>query len=496
MIFSLPEYVKTLQKEVRSLRIHNQLLQRSHLSQKGENTKLKEEIKRLKEEQKKLKQEKRRLEKEHEKLKREIEKITKTNNRYKVSLFDHGNFKQSTGCQKKKKRGGQVGHADTNRDSKREYASYERKRISASSCGNCGHELAHTNATKEKVLMDIQINTQILKLIVSSERQWCGNCHKETRAQHPQSLPFTEYGINTFMMIMIFRFKSHQSLGKISTVFEIAYGLNLPKSTIAHILMQAKEYLKEKYENLKQAIRDGSIMYNDETGWRVKDKSAWMWIMASEKQTIYVAGESRGKGIMEEMYGNAKSYSMHDGYGGYTNTVPKEKQLYCWAHILRFVHEETILSKKDSVEWHAKEELVVLYQTIRAHPEYTSEQKEFVLSEKIDELLAIPQENQTLKNILHRLETQRDGLIRSLIVTTDGTNNLAERELRPLAISRNISYGSDTYQGMETTAILASITQTIGRDKTQQFLPTLRDYFHKGIQQKYSQYKHAPTFTD
>ena len=61
------------------MRIHNQLLIRSHQTQKEGVIKLKEEIKRLKEEQKKLKQEKRRLEKEQEKLKREIEKLIKTN---------------------------------------------------------------------------------------------------------------------------------------------------------------------------------------------------------------------------------------------------------------------------------------------------------------------------------------------------------------------------------------------------------------------------------
>ena len=45
-------------------------------------------------------------------------------------------------------------------------------------------------------------------MILQSERQWCSNCKCEINACHPQSLPFTEYGLNTFMMIMILRFKS------------------------------------------------------------------------------------------------------------------------------------------------------------------------------------------------------------------------------------------------------------------------------------------------
>src|SRR5438045_2867566 len=48
------------------------------------------------------------LEKENERLKKEIEKLTKTNNRYQVSLFDHGNFRHPDKCNKKPN-GGQTG---------------------------------------------------------------------------------------------------------------------------------------------------------------------------------------------------------------------------------------------------------------------------------------------------------------------------------------------------------------------------------------------------
>jgi len=273
------------------------------------------------------------------------------------------------------------------------------------------------------------------------------------------------------------------------------FGLKISTSGVGTLLDQAKKYLKEKYEELKQAVRTGEIMHNDETGWRVRGKSAWMWIMANETITVYVAAESRSKGIMEEMYGNSKAYSMHDGYCGYTNTIPYDKQLYCWAHVLRFVHEETILETKDSIASVIKERLVTLYQIIRSHPEYSREQKEQFLTHELDEILTIPAETRTIKNILHRLKTQKDGLIRALLVTSDGTNNLAERELRPLAISRNISYGSGSYSGMETTAILASITQTITRDKARQYFPTLKTYLHEGIQKKHPQCKHPPSFT-
>jgi len=59
-----------------------------------------------------------------------------------------------------------------------------------------------------------------------------------------------------------------------------------------------------------------------------------------------------------------------------------------------------------------------------------------------------------------RLRMQKEGLIRALLSTPDGTNNLAERELRPMVINRRISNGSNTFGGMETSAVLASLVQT------------------------------------
>lgn len=487
MLYSLPEYVHKLRVDLRHSSIHNQTLQRTHLLQK-------KKIEELLQKNKELQQELKKVKKEKEKLKQEIEKITKTQNRYKVALFDHGNFKNPQG-QEKKKKGGQKGHADTNQDIQRNYAAYQKQRIFTHACGKCGKTLARVTGTKDKTLIDIQINTELIQMIISSERQWCKTCKTEVRATYPSSLPFTEYGLNTFMVVLHLRFKGKQSFSTIAHTLNGLFGLSISKAGVGTLLAQAKTYLQGKYEQLKKTIREGSVMYNDETGWSVRGKSAWMWIMASQTETLYVAAESRGKGIMQEMYGNAKSYSMHDGYAGYTNTVPYEKQLYCWAHLLRFVHEETVLAVKDSPEWLIKEKLVFLYQQIRSHPEYSKEQKEKFLSAETKSLLSIKPKNKTMENILHRLKTQRDGLIRALLVTEDGTNNLAERELRPLAISRNISYGSDTYSGMETTAILASIIQTISRDKTKPMLPTLKAYLQEGIQEKYPHYKHSPLFS-
>ena len=390
------------------------------------------------------------LDREVEKLKKEIDRLTKTNSRYQVALFDHGNFKNPTEDNKKNK-GGQSGHPDTNRESVEDFQLFERKRIFAKRCGRCNRPLKRANATKQKILLDIIINPQIIKMILESERQWCKTCKVEVSAKDSRTLPFTEYGINTFMMVMILRFKCYSSLSNIAAVIAVSHGLVLSKSEVSNLLAKAKIYLSSHYQRLITAVRKGEVMYNDETGWLVRGQSAWMWIMASEEATVYKAAESRGKGIMEEIYENSNSYSMHDGLASYLKSIPQGKHLYCWAHFLRFCFEESVMEKKTSQAVSIRDKLVSIYRLKKQHPDYLVKKLEFILTAKLDEILQVRSENGSIKAIQERLRVQKDGLVRALLYTPDGTNNLSERELRPIVINKKISYGSDSFSGMETT---------------------------------------------
>lgn len=507
------EQIAFCKRIITKLRAETILLRKETFHAKGKIQQLEKEIEKWKQKintlrigNEKLRQERDRLKKEEERLKKEIEKLTKTNSRYQVSLFDHGNFTHPEKKDKKSK-GGQVGHRDTNREKHENYATYGHKRVFAKTCGKCGCFLKRAKGVRRKILLDIVINPEIVKLIIESERQWCGTCRKEVSARDPQTLPFTEYGINTFMLGMLLRFKAHASFANIATVITISHGLTLAKSDISNLLQAGAGFLGKRYEVLKEAVRCGKVMYNDETGWLVHGKKAWMWIMATadKKQTdgtietgitVYVAAESRGKGIFAEMYGNSKAVSMHDGNSSYESITGEEKTAYCWTHVLRFAFEETIKLSSEHLACTIRNRLVDLYQAIRRNHQWTKEQKEKVLREELDSVTAIQSTDQTVNNILYRVTTQKEGLISALLITPDGTNNRSERELRHMAIKRSISNGSDTYKGMETTAVIGSVLQTLHRNKLLPFLPTLQTYIQEGISEKYSQYIHTASYDD
>ena len=454
------------------------------------------------EEKEKFKKENEKLRRENEKLQRKLKTKTKTNHRLLQALFLHGNFKKKTPG--KGKSGGQFGHKDTNQDKKRDYSSFSKKRVYAQQCGNCGNKLNRVQGFKKKTFIDIQINTNVIKLLLESERQWCSNCHKEVTARYPQALPFTEYGINTFMIIMLQRFRGNGSTQTVADVLLYGFGLKLSTSVILSILEQAKKYLQGKYDELIEAVRKGEIMYADETGWQIKGEKAYMWLMATADtkhngevipgKTVFVPAETRGKGIFESMYGDSKAFCMHDGYSTYESVTGETYCLYCWAHVIRYAFEETVNLPSEHTACQIRDKLVDLYLSIREHTRWSKKKKEHYLRKEFASILARESSDETVNNIQHRLQTQKRGLILALLLTEDGTNNLAEREFRKLVISRYISHGSASFEGMVTTAVLGSILQTLHRDKTSPFLSTLNSHLTDGIQKKYPQYKHPPSF--
>jgi len=462
------------QQELPTLRMSTSVLKRQR-------QKAVQEVGYWKEKYQREKQEKDKLKREVDRLKREIERLTKTANRYQVALFDHGNFK-SPDAKDKKPKGGQPGHTDTNREGCEDRQGYQRVRVFACRCPDCGQPLSRVKSTQQKLLLDVVVNPQAVKMIIDSERQWCGKCRKEVNAKDDRSLPFTEYGINTFMVALLLRYRCHLPLAKVSLVLEIGYGLRVSPGSLTGLLRQAKNYLKQKYDRLKQSIRGGKLIYTDETGWQVRGKNVWMWIMASEEATVYVAAESRGKGIAQEMYGTSQAYSMHDGYGGYTKVIASDKQLYCWAHLLRFCFEETVNQPPGSDGVHIRDQLVTLYR-LKTNPAYSDQP--LLLEQTVDRqmaaLLAAQTTDPTANILLRRLRQQHMGLVRALVVSPNGTNNLAEQELRPIALARKISYGSDTFAGMETTAVLASIIQTHTRTRPDRFFSSLSSDLRAGF---------------
>lgn len=293
------------------------------------------------------------------------------------------------------------------------------------------------------------------------EKAYCQKCKKW---QSAISLPNHKVilGKNIQKYICYLSVMCRLSFTQIQNVLLDTYALNISQGEIAKILERESVRLRPFFEQLRVKIRSEPGVHLDETGWKLLqggDKGyAWVMSGVESNESIFLAGESRGKGNADQLMGEEfEGFVVSDDYGAYRKL--KKHQL-CWAHLLRKFRDmarsgEISESQRESCK---KEyaRLCRLYDDLkgnRVKERYNEFAKRLaVLSvTKPNDPKKLSRIKQTLKrNIPNYLTCLSDPRIPL-------TNNQAERVLRHLVLKRKISFGSLTKRTAENFAVLVSV---------------------------------------
>jgi transposase len=473
----LPLYVNILRKDVRLLNIHNQQLQRSHQLQKNKSDKLEEENHSLRKENIVLKKEKQKLEEELEKVKRERDS-------YKGLVFKEKRVCSNPSSHKNsgKKRGGQIGHTGISR--KKPEVVDHHIHAHLTNCPHCGNPLETTASVATHTVVDVP-HWSLMKQIATEytiERQWCRNCHKEVRAVPFGVIPHSRLGVNLFTMVMVWHYRMRLPFNKIAENLTIFYGIAVSEGALVLMLERAKEWLGEQYDKLVDRIRAAPVKHADETSWPVGPDNWWAWVFTTKKETVYTIEETRGGGVAKNMLATAIGILVRDDYAAYAALSLLQQS--CWAHLLRKSHEA---AKREEAPDEVKKlhkkltDLFLLLSEDCLQP-FDKKQREELhrwYTDDLEKIMATEYTATDAKRIQTRIRNQGTNLLTALLFPdVPLTNNLAERAVMPLVITRKISRGSKTPNGAKTHAVNMSIVETIHKQKLP-LLDTLRSYLLK-----------------
>lgn len=473
----LPLYVSKLRKDVRLLRVHNDLLQRSHQFQKNKTHELEEENHILRKENITLKKEKQKLEEELEKVRRERDSykgLVFKEKRVCTSPFSH----KPTG----RKRGGQIGHKGVSRKKPEQIDQHIHAHLT--NCPHCGRPLKQTKVVAAHTVLDVPHwrNMKPIATEYEIERQWCSNCHREVRAVPEGVIPGSRLGINLFTMMMVWHYRFRDPFNKIAEKLNTFYSLNVSEGTLVLMLERAKEWLGEKYDKLIDRIRGAPVKHADETGWIVGADDWWAWVFTTTNETVYTIEESRGGGVAKRMLANAIGILVRDDYKAYL--ALRLLQQSCWAHLLRVSHNEAVRKEaSDEVKKLHKKltQIFLLLAEDAAKPFDKTEREEWYKDywQDLQKIINAEYLYADTKRVQTRIRNQGENLLTALLYPdVPLTNNLAERAVMPLVITRKISRGSKTPKGAKTHAVNMSIVETINKQKLP-LLDTLRSYLLK-----------------
>ena len=217
-------------------------------------------------------------------------------------------------------------------------------------------------------------------------------------------------------------------------------------------------------------MRAAPRVHVDETGWRSDGKNGWLWALTTPTQTLYHVDKSRGGAVIEKLLlGNAFGGTLvSDFYSAYSKLDCKKQK--CLVHLLRELVETAEKSPAfaagdffQKCKRLVKEMLLLKGRWNElGDQQYTS--RACRLEDRLDQLAKADYAEAHARRIGKRLRKFAKELTAFLWdKDLEGTNNAAERAIRPMVVSRKISGGSRSENGAAAFAKLASLLRTAGQ---------------------------------
>lgn len=341
---------------------------------------------------------------------------------------------------------------------------------------NCGHEF-----TKDE--LDLSETRQVFDLpqprLEVTEYQihkaTCPVCSKLCKGIAPEGVNApVQYGngVKAYALLLNVHFKL--PFKKIQLLFGDLFGYSINESTIYSASQQCYEKLEKTEEIIKAKVAESNVTHADETGVRVAGGLHWLHTATTLLHTYLFVHKKRGvlaltsdKSILDKVTG----WLVHDCWSSYFN-FKKLKHAICGAHILR---ELEGLIENGQSKWAKvfKAFLISVYEMPfderikrRQHIE-----SRYILICGIGEKSDPPPiktkgkrgryKRTKGRNLVERLIREQNAVLAfAFHKEVPFTNNLAERDIRPVKVKQKISNCFRTFTGAEIYARIEGFVST------------------------------------
>ena len=344
------------------------------------------------------------------------------------------------------------------------------------SCPRC-HACLLETAGHDRLVEDVA-ESQVVVKVYHTRSGWCPACRRrvESRAaeQPPAAnLPHGQLGINALAFGVMLRIEYRLPFRQIAQLLADLPGLRVSAAAISRQLQRVAGWFADEFDRLLLQIRDAPRVHADETGWRTDGKNGQLWTVTTPSHTAYHVDESRAGRVIRELLGEAFGGTLvSDFYSAYAAMDCRKQK--CLAHLLR----ELVESARDSPAFAAGafcrrakrliKEMLALKRRWDRMGDKVYVSRVIGLENRLRRLAEAEYGEPNERRIARRMRRHRNELTLFLWDRDlDGTNNAAERALRPAVVMRKVTGGSRSKRGAAAWAKVASLLRTArqqGRD--------------------------------
>jgi hypothetical protein len=299
----------------------------------------------------------------------------------------------------------------------------------------------------------------------------CPNCGKRVESRAPQqpppaNVPHGQLGLHALTTAAILRVRHRLPFRQIAQLLVDLPGLRVSAGAIVKQIKRLARWLEGKYRDLILHLRASEHVNGDETSWRIDGRNFWLWAFTDPTFTLYHVDQSRGGKVPLKLLGKSFDGTLTSDFYSAYDKLPGKKQR-CLTHLMREVREldeadgsfaDCPLSRR-LMRW-CREALRLKKQWKQLkRREY--QRKVARLEDRLEKLAGEKWEHPDAMRLGKRLSRYRTQLTRFLSdAKLEGTNNAAERALRPAVVMRKITGGSRSQDGAAAWATLASLLRT------------------------------------
>ncbi len=310
----------------------------------------------------------------------------------------------------------------------------------------------------------------------------CPKCRRWTWAELPPGVPSRGEGPRLTALVALLNGKYRLAKRQVQEALSDILGVDLSLGTICNLGQDMSDALDGPVEEARQYVRRQWLAYLDETGWKQgqengRKKRAWLWVAATAMVTVFQVATNRGAKIAKQMLGeDFAGFIVTDRWSAYTWVDATRRQL-CWSHLIRdfqgFVDRggrggeigDKLLEQVDKMFkwWHRVRDGTLDRATFQVEMEPVQAKIVELLheAETLDEV----NEKKTL-GMAKKILGIEDALFTFVKVEgIEPTNNFGERQVRPGAMWRRTSFGTQSEAGSRFVERMLTVVATLRQQK-------------------------------
>lgn len=365
-----------------------------------------------------------------------------------------------------KRPGAKPGHVGTRRPPPTRIDRRQSHRLK--DCPDCGGRLTRCRKPRVRYVEDIpeDVKTEVTEHTV--HRDWCPQCQKRVEPKVPDALPGRTLGHRVMVLSAWLHYGLGNTLSQIAEVFLHHLQTKITPGGFLSLWFRLQEVLFPWYEEIQRQALASAVLHADETGWRVKGKTWWLWCFSSTDLTYYMINRCRGGPALREFFIHEfEGVLVADFWGAY-NAIAAGAHQKCLVHLLREL-KNVEKYQQPTPQWaeFAKKLRRLIGDAVRLWKRDAVPDEEFCskrarLDVRLAELIGAVWEDRHARRLVKRLRRHRDQLFTFLDHdNVPFENNHAERAIRPAVIIRKNSYANRSERGADAQAVLMSIYRTL-----------------------------------